>query len=206
MAPPVLNGLLNCLMDQGHAQYGGEAVSQLEHALQCATLAQAAQAPRTLIVACLLHDIGHLSPAGAVKPLAPVPLVPPLTGGHRASTPPPQDWDPHETRAMAYLSPYLPPAVTAPIRWHVAAKRYLCQAEPAYGAQLSAASQASLRDQGGPFTPTQAQAFLAQPYAWDAVRLRRWDDQAKVPHRATPPLAAFWPLVTQLWTAQEDAG
>ena len=45
---------------EGGRQYGSEAVSPLEHALQCATLAQEAGEKPTLITACLLHDLGHL--------------------------------------------------------------------------------------------------------------------------------------------------
>ena len=44
----------------GDIQYSGEGVSQLEHALQTATLALEAQASTELVTAALLHDLGHL--------------------------------------------------------------------------------------------------------------------------------------------------
>ena len=44
---------------------------------------------------------------------------------------------------------------------------------------------------GGPFTAAQAAAFRALPYADEAVRMRRWDDLAKVPGRRTPDLQHY---------------
>ncbi len=149
---------------RGSTLYGGEALSQLAHALQSAALAEAAAAEPELITACLLHDVGHLVQA---RP-----------GGH-------------EEQALPLLRGRFGAAVTEPIRLHVLAKRYLCAVEPGYWAALSAASQRSLAQQGGVFTAAQAIAFIGQPYASDAVQLRRWDDRAKVVGSATPDFAHF---------------
>ncbi len=156
---------------RGAAQYGSEAVSQLEHALQCAALAEAARAAPALVVASLLHDLGHLI----------------------AETPHDHERDAddlHQFLAIPFLRGVLPPAVLEPIRLHVDAKRYLCRAEEGYWDALSVASRHSLELQGGVFTSAEAQRFLQLPFAADAVALRRWDDLAKVPGRATPPLAS----------------
>jgi phosphonate degradation associated HDIG domain protein len=150
-------------------RYGSEAVSQLEHALQCAGLGLAEGADAELAAAAFLHDIGHL--------LAPDP--------HQLG----RDVDDvHQYIALPSLKGFFGAAVLEPIKLHVEAKRYLCQAEPAYWASLSPASRHSLVLQGGIHTAEQAGAFLQQPYARDAVRLRRWDDLAKMPGAPAPDL------------------
>ncbi len=169
----LLQSLIHRYRDRGQAQYGGEAVSQLEHALQCATLAETAGYSPALITACFFHDLGHL-----IHDL-----------GDQIDR---QEVDDrHEFRAIPVLEQVFPPAVTVPIRLHVAAKQYLCAVEPAYWDSLSAASQHSLTLQGGVFSPTAAAAFIQQPYSKTAVCLRRLDDRAKVPQLQTPDLEHF---------------
>jgi phosphonate degradation associated HDIG domain protein len=172
-----LNELLQLYRDRGQIQYGGEAVSQLEHALQCATLAEQAGASTELITACFFHDLGHLiHHLGEDVALRGID-------------------DRHEHRAIPVLAQFFPPAVTTPIGLHVDAKRYLCQVEPAYWASLSKVSQRSLALQGGMFTEQEAAEFIQAPYAEDAVKLRRWDDLAKVPQQPTldlKDLAVRW--------------
>lgn len=156
----------------GAAYYGGEAISQTEHALQCAQLAEQAGESEAVIVAALLHDIGHLM------------LAESITTDMR-----------HQDVAAEALAPLFGDAITAPVRLHVAAKRYLGVIEPAYLDTLSPASVQSLALQGGVFTPAQADAFAAQPHAQAAVRLRRYDDQAKVVGLSTPPLEHYMEMV-----------
>lgn len=174
--PSDLTAIVNRLRTQGQAPYGGEAVTPGEHACQCADLAQPQGASPELITACLLHDWGHW-----VHPLGENAAAQGIDDGH-------------EYRALGCLQPLFPPAVTEPIRLHVAAKRYLCAIDPTYWDQLSDHSQQSLQLPGGPFSPAEVVDFLAQPYALQAVQLRRWDEQAKVPHLPTPPLESFWQL------------
>jgi phosphonate degradation associated HDIG domain protein len=160
---------------RAHKQYGREAVSQLQHALQCAQLAQDAGETDATIVAALLHDIGHLICAEL--------------GDHADDI---QNHDDlHQYVALPFLRGVLPDAVLEPIRLHVDAKRYLCATEPCYLGALSPASQRSLILQGGPFQHKELAAFLAQPFAHEAVRLRRYDDLAKVPGKETSPLSYF---------------
>lgn len=167
---------------RGQSQYGNEAVSQLAHALQCAHLAEQARETPQTIVAALLHDLGHLLAAQRDD------LV-----DHD------QDKDDlHQFIALPFLRELLPDAVLEPIRLHVDAKRYLCAAEPGYWDTLSAASKYSLELQGGIYSEEEAQAFISEPFAAEAIRLRRYDDLAKVPQQATPTLAHFMQLVENI--------
>ncbi|MEM9214382.1 MAG: phosphonate degradation HD-domain oxygenase [Cyanobacteria bacterium P01_F01_bin.150] len=171
--------LITLYGDRGLAQYGGEAVSQLEHALQCATLAEKSGESAALITACLLHDLGHL-----VHHL----------GDDVAKR---GIDDHHEYRAIPVLEDVFPEAITTPIRLHVAAKRYLCAVDKGYWDELSPASKLSLELQGGIFAEKAAEQFIQQPYAEDAVKLRRWDDLAKDPDQKTPDLDHFLPILQQ---------
>lgn len=173
--PLTVNEITRLLKVRGDSPCDREPVSPLEHALQCAHLAEQAGASNHLTVAALLHDLGHLLAAER---------------DNRASGDPSCD-DLHPYIPLPFLRGLLPDAVLEPIRLHVDAKRYLCHTEASYWDKLSTASKHSLERQGGAFTPFLATQFLAQPYATDAVRLRRWDDQAKVPGMPTPPLAWY---------------
>jgi phosphonate degradation associated HDIG domain protein len=163
----------------GAARYGMEAISQEQHALQCGLLAQGSGAKPELVAAALLHDIGHLLTDRALE------------------TPAEQD-ELHEVRAIPFLRGEFPDAVIEPIRLHVAAKRFLCLTEPGYWQGLSPASRHSLDLQGGPFTAQDATRFIAQPFAMDAVDLRRWDDRAKSPTRITPGWSWFLPVLEDM--------
>lgn len=162
--------------ERGAAMYGSEAVSQLEHALQCAALAMKEKASSELVAAALLHDLGHL-----------VTDLP-----HRIE----RDVDDvHQYLAVPFLRGTFPDAVIEPIRLHVDAKCYLCRAESGNWSGLSPASRHSLELQGGAFSDIAAERFLAKPFAWDAVHLRRWDDQAKVPGLRTPTIKDLEPVL-----------
>jgi [1-hydroxy-2-(trimethylamino)ethyl]phosphonate dioxygenase len=122
---------------------------------------------RQLVAAALLHDIGHLVPNAI------------------------DTSQPHGELAADLLRDLFSAAVTMPIRYHVAAKRYLCVADPHYWSSLSPASQRSLEWQGGAFTVEEAHEFIALPFAEDAVNLRLWDDAAKVAGAVTENLDFF---------------
>jgi phosphonate degradation associated HDIG domain protein len=157
----------------GGCQYSGEPVSQLEHALQCAQLAEQSGASAELITACLLHDFGHMSNDMGETPT--------LRGVD----------DKHQYHAASALKAVFPESVRVPIRLHVDAKRYLCAAESGYWDRLSQDSKRSLELQGGRYGAEEAEKFIVQPYAQDAVKLRRWDDLAKVAGIKTPDLAHY---------------
>jgi phosphonate degradation associated HDIG domain protein len=156
----------------GHLVYG-EAITQLEHALQCAHLAEQAGASDALIVAALFHDVGHMLHRDAAAALA--------KGND----------DKHEILGAKFLSRWFAPDVTQPVAFHVSAKRYLCAREAQYENSLSVISQHTLRLQGGVMTAEQADEFAATAYAMDGVSLRRWDDLAKVKNLSTPPWEHF---------------
>ena len=158
---------------RGSAQYFGEDVSQTEHALQAAAFAEAAHCPDSLIAAALLHDFGHL-----VHDL-PENIADSGIDAH------------HEAVGHAWLTQYFGPAVTEPIRLHVAAKRYLCAVDGDYRDLLSPSSIQSLALQGGPFTPSEIADFETNPFFRDAIQLRRFDDQAKIVAFPTPPIEHF---------------
>ncbi|HEX4862109.1 MAG TPA: HD domain-containing protein [Rhizomicrobium sp.] len=169
---------------RGAEAYFGEKVTVTEHCLQAAHFAHACGASDPLVLAALLHDIGHLI-APAPDDIA--------------------DWKTdagHEHVGAAWLLTRFGLAVSEPVRLHVHAKRYLCAREPDHFATLSPASVTTLGLQGGPMSPAQMLAFEAEPYFRDAVGLRRWDDQAKIAGFPVPDLAHYRPLIERLGIGQ----
>ena len=173
MNKDIVSYIINLLQTKGaDIQYGNEDVTQLEHALQCAELAEQHNLPNPTIAAALMHDIGHL-------------LY--------------EDGDPihkgkdgyHENLGADYLSNYFKEDVTIPIRAHVDSKRYLSSIEDGYYDSLSEASKLSLKVQGGPFTKEEADKFIKKPFMKEAVEMRRFDDMAKVLNKKTPDLKHF---------------
>jgi phosphonate degradation associated HDIG domain protein len=167
-----LDALFRLYETRGHERYG-EDVTQLQHALQCADLAERDGAPPALIAAALLHDVGHLLHRDAGAAYA-----------ARVD-------DRHERLGAAALARAFGPEVVRPVALHVEAKRWLCRVEPGYWDTLSDASKTTLRMQGDSMDAAEAAAFEADPHAEDAVRLRRWDEAAKAPEAATPGLAHY---------------
>jgi [1-hydroxy-2-(trimethylamino)ethyl]phosphonate dioxygenase len=180
--------LLDLLAAKGNEAYFGERVSILEHSLQCAYFAEQSHASPTAVAAALLHDIGHL--------LHDLPEDIAQQGK--------DGW--HEEIAAAYLSQWFGEEVTAPVRMHVAAKRYLCATDSGYISQLSLASIESLNIQGGPMSHEEARAFDALPHAVLAVQLRRWDDQAKIPELKVPELQHYLPTLRVASKAPSSLG
>ncbi len=161
----------------GAGAYFGERVSMTEHALQTAYFAQQADAPESLVVAALLHDIGHL--------LAQVPddIADWTADAH------------HEAIGARWLAQRFAPGICEPVRLHVAAKRYLCATDARYFAKLSPASVHTLKLQGGPMSVPEVARFESERYFTEAVRVRRWDDEGKVAGLKTPQLAAYTTLI-----------
>ena len=173
--------VIELLATQGGESYFGEPVTVLEHCLEAAHFAREANNSPTLIASALLHDIGHLL-------------------HHESEDIADQGQDTHhEELADALLSTHLPQSVTTPIRLHVAAKRYLCAADPAYLQALSPSSVLSLKLQGGPMSKSEMEAFLAGPFAQEAITLRHWDDEAKIPNLPVPTVESYLPLLKTLW-------
>jgi gamma-butyrobetaine dioxygenase len=164
----------------GARDYLGEPVSQAVHMLQAAALAEAATAPEPLIAAALLHDVGHFTGVASGREL--------MNGT-----------DNHHAAAGArWLGQWFGPEVTEPVRLHVAAKRYLCAVEPGYLSALSPASLYTLGVQGGPMNDAEMAEFEAHPMACEALRVRRWDDEAKDPDLSPPAFGYYQPLLRRL--------
>ena len=179
MKEDIVDFIRKCLENGEHRQYGDEPVSELEHALQCATLAEAEGADEELIAAALLHDFGRLvAEDGDLSDSI----------GGEAGCPIHGD---HGHLGARSLQGHLSDRVLFCIRNHAEAKRYLCTTEPAYFNQLSSASVATLEKQGGTMGAEERRAFEDSPFSADAVRLRRWDDAGKVSGSHGKPLS-YW--------------
>ena len=159
---------------RGSDQYGTEEVTQLQHALQSGLLAKESGAPDPLIVAALLHDIGHIFNDDSL----------PSSSEENFD-------DKHEFVANAWLKKHFGSVVADPIRLHVVAKRYLCTKYPHYESELSPTSLKSYHDQGGPMTEKEINSFEQEPLYREALELRKWDDLAKDQHKTTPDIDHF---------------
>jgi len=172
---------------RGSDSYLGEQVTMSEHMLQGAQLAEVAGAPDTMVAGALLHDIGHYTnefPEDALE-----------KGTDTL----------HEEAGAAVLDPFFPSAVTDCIRWHVAAKRYLCAADPDYFARLSAASVHTLKLQGGPMDAAEVAQFAKHPNLDAILQVRIWDDEGKVKNMPTPPFEHYAPLLQRVVDAHSGA-
>ena len=180
--------IFEILQSGSRAEYGNERVSQLDHALQCAVLAEQDNSPAALVSAALLHDIGHL-----------------LNADERAAFERGDDAR-HEIRGGDWLAQWFGDDVAEPVRGHVAAKRYLTATDQGYFDILSPISRRTLELQGGPFSKAEADAFASRPFAEQAVAVRRWDDSAKVVGADVPTLDHFrGALAASLLPASSDA-
>ena len=174
-----IDTLFNYMEKRGQSFYD-EVVTQLEHALQCAALAQQHNASPTLITGALLHDVGHI-----------------ILDEHSAREAFLDTDLSHEEVGAQYLEPFFPDAVTTPIRLHVPAKRYLCTTDASYHDGLSEASKRSFIVQGGVMSDEERKAFEQIPHFRDALTLRRWDDLAKVKGLETAELETYRDIVQQ---------
>lgn len=176
----VVEEILMLFKKRGASAYFGERVSMTEHALQAAYFAQLEAAPPALIIAALLHDVGHL-----------LEEVPDEI----------EDWTVdvrHEEIGSRWLARHFSADVSEPVRLHVPAKRYLCATDAKYFAKLSAASVHTLKLQGGPMTPPEITFFETEPYFKKAVCVRHWDDQGKVAGLTTPGIEDYGALIESM--------
>jgi gamma-butyrobetaine dioxygenase len=161
-------------------EYLGEDVKLVEHMLQCGDIAKSVSAPEHLVVAALLHDIGHL-------------LVDDASEAHHSGV----DRH-HDVVGAKWLEERFPATVSEPVRLHVAAKRYLVTTNHDYLSKLSHASVQTLYRQGGPLNQDEVIEFISREGAEDAVRVRLWDDLAKVRDKPTSTLADFKAAIDSL--------
>ena len=165
---------------RGDEEYLGEPVTMAEHMLQGATFAEQEGQREEIIVAALLHDIGHFTSEFGTFSM--------------------DDTEDrfHEEAGAQVLERFFPKIVTDCVRYHVAAKRYLCATRPEYLSLLSDASVHSLNLQGGPMTAEEVAEFEKNPNVEDIVAVRYLDDAGKEPDMDTPGFAHFAPMVQRV--------
>jgi predicted HD phosphohydrolase len=158
----IVDFILDLFAHRGAEEYMGESVSMSQHMEQTAACAIADGASDELVIAALLHDIGHFVGDFPIDALE--------NGINNC----------HEDAGSAFLAPFFPASVTEPIRLHVAAKKYLCAVDPNYTNRLSDASIESLNVQGGPMSTSEVEDFESNPYHQTALKARHYDDDGKI--------------------------
>ena len=171
----VMEEIRTIFLSQGDEQYYGEPVSQFEHAAQSAILAEKSGFDDEVQIAAFLHDIGHLLPASSEEELM-------ANYGRKDHEGVAADW----LRDRGFSE-----KIVVLVENHVNAKRYLCYANPAYYNHLSDASKQTLEFQGGKMEQEEAEVFEKNPYFDIIIRMRRWDEAAKVEHQQLPDLDYF---------------
>ncbi|HEV3414334.1 MAG TPA: HD domain-containing protein [Puia sp.] len=181
-AREITDEIMSLYEEHGGAEYAGEKVSQLEHMAQAAQLAEAQGYDEEVVLAAFLHDIGHISAAAR---------------GDGAMSASRGEMDgfgimDHEELGAEFLREKgFSKKVTRLVESHVEAKRYLTYKDPAYYSNLSAASKRTLEYQGGPMTAEEATAFEQYPLFGLIIRMRNWDEQAKIEHQPLPDLQHY---------------
>ena len=176
----IVNHIEDIFNRRGAESYLGEDVTMAQHMLQAAQCAEESGADESLIVAALLHDIGHYKNEIPETALA--------KGINNY----------HEEAGANFLEDYFPVSVIEPIRQHVSAKRYLCAVKSNYFQSLSVASVHTLNLQGGPMNENEIKEFEKNAYLDDCVKLRYCDEGAKDPERIHPQFSYFRALVESL--------
>lgn len=172
---------------RGGEEYLGEPVTMAQHMLQGATIAQQNGQNEEIIVGALLHDIGHFT--------------------SEFGTYHPDDTEDrhHEDAGEEVLAPFFPTVITDCVKYHVAAKRYLCATKPAYFARLSPASVHTLELQGGPMNDTEVAAFETNPNLQEIIQVRYLDEAGKRPDMETPDFSHFAPMVQRMVDAHRQS-
>ncbi len=179
--------VLDFLSAAGQAEYHGERVSQLEHALQAADHARQDGGTEQEIIAALLHDLGHVWPVEG-RQITSVGVV---------------DHDRIGAEALRELG--FSDDVADMVSGHVAAKRYLVATDRDYAARLSDVSVESLRRQGGPMSAEELEDFTSSPNWRSMVRVRTWDDRAKTPGADVPGLETYRQMLTNHLSRQQES-
>ncbi|KUJ73661.1 phosphodiesterase [Ruegeria marisrubri] len=172
---------------RGGEEYLGEPVTMAEHMLQGATIAEQNGMPEDIIVAALLHDIGH------------------FTSEFGTFTMEDTEDRHHEDAGAEVLAPFFPSVVTDCVKYHVAAKRYLCATRPDYFKRLSEASIHSLNLQGGPMSAEEVAEFEKNPNLEKIIQVRYLDEAGKRADMETPGFRHFAPMVQRIVDAHMGA-
>jgi 2-amino-1-hydroxyethylphosphonate dioxygenase (glycine-forming) len=157
--------------NKGNEDYFGENISQYEHAAQCLMMAISEEETQEMQVAALLHDIGHLLDHAETDAMD--------VYGRKD----------HEEAAEAWLSERgFSERIQKVVKNHVKAKRYLCFKYKEYHDALSEASKQTMRFQGGIMSQDEALEFENDTNFIESIKLREWDDKAKIPNIDLPEL------------------
>ncbi|HEY4063295.1 MAG TPA: HD domain-containing protein [Puia sp.] len=174
-AKQITDEIFELYENYGGAEYAGEKVSQLEHMVQAAQLAEEQGSEEEVILAAFLHDIGHISEAAK--------------GDNEMDGFGIKD---HEELGAEFLRKKgFSKKIVRLVESHVEAKRYLTVKDPSYYAQLSEASRKTLEYQGGPMAKEEADAFEKYPLFSLIIDMRKWDEQAKIRNKPLPDLAHY---------------
>lgn len=167
--------LFEMIANSGEADYIGENVTQLEHMCQAAERAEEQGNDDEVILGALFHDIGHFcSEYGDEEDMGGL--------GHIS----------HDKVGADYLRERgFSERIAGIVENHVEAKRYLCVTKPGYHKKLSEASLKTLAFQGGPMSDEEVEAFEANPYYKDFIKVRAWDEMAKVENKPLPDLNRY---------------
>jgi len=177
----VADTIIHLYKQYGGSEYAGEKVSQLEHMVQAAQLAESASFDEEVILAAFLHDIGHIAEEA--------------TGENEMDEYGIKD---HEALGAQYLSENgFSSKISRLVASHVLAKRYLTRKDPDYFNQLSEASRKTLDFQGGMMTVEEANAFEKDPLFSEIILMRRWDEQAKIQDKSMPDLNHFHEMIVR---------
>jgi phosphonate degradation associated HDIG domain protein len=176
----IVNHIEDIFNRRGAESYLGEDVTMAQHMLQAAQCAEESGAADSLIVAALLHDIGHYKNEIPETALA--------KGINNY----------HEEAGANFLEDYFPTSVVEPIRQHVSAKRYLCAVKSDYFERLSPASIHTLNLQGGPMNKEEVKEFEKNEYLQECINLRYCDEDAKDPDRVCPLFSSYRGLIESL--------
>lgn len=181
LSPATIVAFLQDIFERrGGEEYLGEPVTMAEHMLQGATIAENNGQPEEIIVGALLHDIGHFTSEFGTFSMADT-----------------EDRF-HEDAGAEVLAQFFPDVIVDCVRYHVAAKRYLCATKPAYFDRLSVASVHSLNLQGGPMDADEVTEFANNPNLKQIIAVRYLDDAGKRDDMAIPDFAHFAPMVQRM--------
>ena len=172
----IVDKILDLYTNYGSSDYIGENITQTEHALQCAECAEHDTrlnkydnyVRNCVIVAALLHDIGHLIGLehGDIKMQANSGNSLGIVG--------------HESIGREFLRDCgMPFLVYELVGAHVQTKRYLCSTNQNYYNTLSDASKQTMSLQGGIMTDTEIKEFNTGIHPKLKIYLREYDDCGK---------------------------
>jgi len=184
----ITDEIMSYYEQHGGEEYAGEKVTQLEHMVQAAELAEEQGYDNEVILAAFLHDIGHICEAGH--------------GDNEMGEFGIKD---HEEIGAEYLQQKgFSKKIVRLVQSHVEAKRYLTFKYPEYYDQLSDASKKTLEYQGGKMYEEEAAAFEQYPLFNLIIKMRTWDEQAKIEHKPLPDLSRYRNMILEHLESQKN--